>query len=130
MTNQYYNYSVRYKQNMKIVFNIVLFIFSISTPSYAGCEMILEENIGWTILSSKTIAGYKDTGKNKKDDFEGCEDNRIIYFMDGTYVTCNSYGYQYAYMPKAIILGRGTKYKGKQQTLLRMVVGGDSYDVY
>ncbi len=114
---------------MKILLSaIVLSLFS--TFAYADCESILEKYIGWTIVASKTIEGYRDPGKEKKDDFEGCDYDRVVYFTDGTAVTCNSYGYQYAYMPKAIILGKNSTYKGKNLTLFIMIVDGNEYDVH
>jgi len=90
---------------------------------------MLTSNIGWTIIESKTIEGYKDRGKPKKNDFEGCDYDRVIYFMDGSAVTCSSYGYSYSYMPTAIILGKSTTYKGKDYTLYKMIVEGDEYDI-
>ena len=50
--------------------------------------------------------------------------------MDGTTVTCNSYGYQYAYMPKAIILGKSFLHKGKKIMMFKMIVDGNEYDVH
>ena len=114
---------------MKILWNTILLI-SFSSIAHAGCESILEKHIGWTIIASKTIEGYRDSGEEKKDDFEGCEYDRIVYFMDGTKVTCNSYGYQYAYMPKAILLGKSTTYKGKDLTIFKMIVNSNVYDVH
>ena len=46
------------------------------------------------MVASKTIEGYRDPAKEKKDEFEGCDFDRVVYFMDGTKVTCNSSGYQ------------------------------------
>ena len=101
-----------------------------STYSYADCESVLESNIGWTIVDSKTIDGYRKENGKKEDSFEGCEHGRIIFFRDGTSVTCNSYGYQYAYAPTAIILGKFVTYKGKNLTMLKMIVESEEYDLY
>lgn len=110
---------------------IIIFLGILSSTSVlmADCESVLENNIGWTIIDSKTIDGYRDPGEEKKDDFEGCDYNRIIFFNDGTAVRCNSYGYQYAYNPTAIILGRTLNYKGKTYTLYKMIVEGEEYDL-
>jgi len=116
----------------KLFILIVSFLVVLIYPkmmAMADCESILERNIGWTIIDSKTIEAWKDPGKKKEDGFEGCEHGRIIYFMDGTTVTCNCYGYQYAYMPTAIILGRSINYKGKSITVYKMIVEDDEYDI-
>ena len=90
----------------------------------------LEQLIGWTIIDSKTIEGYRDDGEDKESDWEGCDFGRTVYFLDGTSVTCNSFGYQYSFMPKAILFGRSMTYQGKQHTLYKMLVDGQLYDVY
>lgn len=111
----------------RIAIGILLSIAS--TLSYADCESVLESNIGWTIVDSKTIDGYRKENGEKEDSFEGCEHGRVIYFRDGTSATCDSYGYQYAYAPTAIILGKSVTYKGKNFTMLKMIVEGDEYDL-
>ena len=35
------------------------------------CGRFLEQNIGWTIIDSKTIESWRNPGKEKKDGFEG-----------------------------------------------------------
>ena len=99
------------------------------SPIYANCESILKNNVGWTIIASKTIEGYRDPTGEKEDGFEGCEYGRVIYFLDGTSVTCNSYEYQYAYMPIAIILGKSINYKGKSITMYKMIVECEEFDI-
>ncbi len=109
----------------KILITCISFLcFSIV---HAGCD--LEDLVGWTIIEVKTISGYKDSGKEQKDDWEGCDFDRRVFFMDGTTVTCTSYNYQYAYMPKAVILGTNFKYKGKNRTMLKMCVDGEMIDI-
>ena len=73
---------------------VILFFLLIPVTAQASCQSVLENNVGWTIVDSKTIDGYKDQGEPKADDFEGCDYDRIIYFRDGTTATCSSYGYQ------------------------------------
>lgn len=77
--------------------------------------------IGYTIVAKKTVAGYVDNDGKKSDSFEGCEYGRAIVFDDDTYVRCQSYGYQYAYRPEAVILVNGQSAK--------MVVDNEEYDV-
>ncbi len=113
---------------MKYFFKGILLLF-ISISTNADCISALENSIGWTIIDSKIIDGYiKENGK-KEDSFEGCNYNRVIYFRDGTTVTCNSYGYQYAYAPTAIILGKSILYKGKKITLFKMIVEDEEYNI-
>jgi len=108
----------------------VLFLSLFFTFLYgSNCTYILKNHIGWTIVGSKIIQGYKDRGKPKKEGFEGCDYDRVIYFTDGTAVTCNMYGYSYAYMPTAIILAKSVKYKGKNYTLYKMIVSDNEYDI-
>ena len=119
-------------QLFKLSTLIAIFSFFLCFPktiALADCTSILEQNVGWTIVGSKTIEGWRDPGKKKEDGFEGCDHGRIIYFMDGSSVTCNSYGYQYAYMPTAIILGRSINYKGKSISIYKMIVEDDEYDI-
>jgi hypothetical protein len=89
----------------------------------------LANNVGWTIVASKTIDGYIDENGKRNSSFEGCDYGRVVIFRDGTSVTCNSYRYHYAYAPTAIILGKIVTYKGKKYTLLKMIVEDDEYDV-
>lgn len=117
------------KHGTYIAISLFLLMLWSGTTSAGDCESILQNNIGWTILDSKTIEGWRDPRKPKKDGFEGCDYDRVIYFMDGTQVTCNCYGYQYSYMPTAIILGRSINFKGKSVTVYKMIVLGEEYDI-
>jgi len=92
-------------------------------------EYQLEQLVGWTIVAAKQIEGHKAEGEPKSDDFEGCDFGTIIYFTDGTALECSSYGYQYAFMPKAIIFGKAMEYRGKNVTIFKMLVQGQVYDM-
>ena len=81
----------------------------------------LESYVGYTIIAVKTIASYVDEKKGEKDDFEGCDYGRKIIFSDGTYLACSSYGYQYAYRPKALILSN--------RSGIVMLVDSNRYDM-
>lgn len=67
--------------------------------------------IGYTIVAQKTISG----------EFEGCDFDKRIMFDDGTMLKCMSYGYQYAYMPSALILFNGSS--------IKMIVEDEIYDM-
>jgi hypothetical protein len=91
--------------------------FAVLSPALS-CD--LDNMVGWTLVARKTIAGRIDKGV-RKDDFEGCEYDRIIVFDDNTGVRCTSYSYTYAYRPTAYIWGYGSS--------LKVCVGSSSFDV-
>ncbi|HEX7687940.1 MAG TPA: hypothetical protein VF453_09545 [Burkholderiaceae bacterium] len=97
--------------------------------SRADFEDDISDYVGYTIIAVKTIDSFKDNSHERKDGFEGCEYDRVIVFTDGTAVTCRSYGYKYAYRPKAVILGQQMAFQGRAVTILKMVVQGTAYDV-
>ncbi|OED64622.1 hypothetical protein A143_09315 [Vibrio splendidus ZS-139] len=113
---------------MKYLISVVLTLFPISSLAMVD-EYQLEQLIGWTLLESKQIEGYITESGERSDDFEGCDFDMRVLFTDGKAVTCNSYGYQYAFMPKALIFGKSVNYKGKQFTLYKMLVQGQLYDI-
>ena len=84
-----------------------------------SCTRALRRMEGWTIVKVTTVNGT----------FEGCDFNRIIQFLDGTGVRCSSYGYQYAYMPDAILFGKSSSISGRSFTMLRLLVEGEMYDI-
>jgi len=96
---------------------------------HADTATALSKLVGWTIIDSKTIDGYRDPDNKGDDTFEGCDYDRIIIFTDGTGVECSSYSYTYAYRPTAILLGKSVNYNGSQFTMYKMVVGDNFYDV-
>jgi hypothetical protein len=92
---------------------------ALSTTAFADCK--LDYLIGYTLIASKTIDGYVEQGK-RKDDFEGCDFDRIIVFDDNTGVRCTSYSYSYSYRPTAYIFSHG-------RGLMKMCVEGEMYDI-
>jgi hypothetical protein len=106
---------------------IVSTIF-LPTLTYADLANILGRYVGYTIVGTKTIAGYVEKGK-KKDDFEGCDFNRTIVFDDGTGLVCSSYGYQYAYRPTAVILMKSMQISGTNYGQIVMIVESEKYDM-
>jgi hypothetical protein len=83
---------------IRIVFLAAMLIQS--NLCFASCS--LERLIGYTLVAAKTVQSHIDKGI-KKDDFEGCDYDRIIVFEDDTGVKCASYSYTYSYRPKAYI---------------------------
>lgn len=80
----------------------------ITVPTCAVSSDNLKGLVGYIIIASKTIDGYRNRGKNgkRRDDLEGCDFDRVIVFKDGTHLTCAEYGYRYAYAPTAIIFAK------------------------
>jgi hypothetical protein len=108
----------------------MLFVFlGIGSANAMVTEFQLKLLIGWTIVDSKTIVGHVTKNGKKSDSFDGCDYGTVIVFDDDKVVTCNSYGYQYAYRPTAIIFGKSIQVSGKNHVLLKMMVNGQIYDV-
>ena len=78
-----------------------------ASPLHADLGYQLSGYVGYTIITVKTVAKSVDDD-GEQTSFKGCKYGRIIVFDDGKYVTCSSYGYQYAYRPRAIILSNGS----------------------
>ncbi|GAK33226.1 hypothetical protein JCM17846_20220 [Iodidimonas nitroreducens] len=100
-----------------------------SVAAHADIVDEFERLEGWYILKVKTISGYIDSDANRQDDFEGCEYGRKVLFSDGTYLTCNSYGYQYSYRPKAVIFAKVFETQGTKILLYKMLVEEKLYDM-
>ena len=92
---------------------LLLFLPSLGAANLAD---ELGELTGYIIVSSESI-----------DDFEGCDYGEIIQFDSRLFVTCEEYGYQYAYGANVVILVRpiGTE----RQFSCKMAVEDELYDV-
>lgn len=89
----------------------------VSLPIYA---LDKSELVGYTLIDKKTI----------EDDFEGCDFDKKIVFIDGTYYECATYSYTYSFMPTAYIYAKKLTYKGKQYADIKMVVDDEVYEMY
>lgn len=101
----------------------------VSPVAWADLADELEDLVGYTIVDSKTIAGWYDDDDKGEGSFEGCEHGRIIVFTDNKKLTCAEYGYQYVYRPTAIILGKEISYRGQSFYDFKMVVEDEVYDM-
>jgi len=99
-----------------------------SAPSFADLTTELSQLIGYTILDTKTIEGWQDD-EGRGDEFEGCEYGREIIFLNNESLTCSGYGYEYAYRPRAVIIGKELSHKGKTYYDYKMIVGDNVYDM-
>lgn len=100
---------------------LIIAVAAAAVPAEASInESDLRGLVGYTLVTSKTIAGYVK-GSDVEDSFEGCEYDRVIAFTDGTGLRCASYNYSYAYRPEAFIFMRGSSVK--------MIVDGEIYEM-
>lgn len=110
----------------------IVFILTLLTAGIANADVSyqLEQLVGWTIVEVKTIEGHQEPDRPKQSGFEGCNGDTIIFFMDGTVAQCMSLGLQLSLMPKAVIFGTKTTYKGKEMILYKMLVEDNLYDIF
>lgn len=103
---------------------------SLSLPGLAMADLAdeLEDLVGYVIVASKTIEGWREDRKSE-DGFSGCSHGRVIVFTDGTALTCNTYSYSYAYRPTAVILAKQFKFQGREMYDFKMVVEDEVYDM-
>ena len=92
-----------------------------SKPAFAALAGKLENLVGFTVVASKTIAGWYDREGNRGESFKGCAYGMTIVFTDNRVLHCAAYGYQYAYRPTTVILSNGTQFK--------MIVDDEIYDM-
>lgn len=102
----------------RLIVLIALFMIQANT-SHAN-QLDMSQLKGYTLLYQKTI----------EDDFEGCDFDRVIRFMDGTSLTCSSFSYTYSFMPTAYIYGKSKHHNGNNFVLIRMVVEDQVFDMY
>jgi len=120
---------------MKLPYLAIPILFGLSYSARADMADELEDLVGYTIIDSKTISGWRDDDDDEDDEdgdngeFEGCEHGRVIVFTDGQTLTCAEYNYQYAYNPTAIILAHEVTFEGRKLYLFKMIVGDDVYDM-
>lgn len=86
-------------------------------------DRISQRYPGAKVLWKGTITGFQDKGKiPEKDTFEGCDWDRRIFLDDQYQITCQGYGYHYAYRPEGLLL----ESKYGQRVLY---VEGDFFDI-
>ena len=90
---------------------LVSLLFSAGAAQSRGCEVDISDYVGWGITFSGTITGYIDDEGQEIDDFSGCDYDRVLIVDYTKSITCNEYGYSYAYRPAVVILSNGTRQK-------------------
>jgi hypothetical protein len=98
-----------------------LALVGLSASTYAFNDFLFSRLIGYTIVASKTIAGYMDRDGRTGTDFQGCNYGRVIVFSDNTVLTCSEYNYEYSYQPTAILLVKGSS--------IKMIVESNIFDM-
>jgi hypothetical protein len=94
-------------------------LLTASSSRMADCGRKLSRLQGWTIVQTGNIKGA----------FKGCEHDKLVEMMDGTILRCASYGYQYAYMPDAVVFGKTLTVGDKSVTMIKMMVEDELYDM-
>ena len=87
--------------------------------SSAPCDRALRRLEGWTIMKVSTVRGT----------FNGCEYDKLVELTDGTVLRCASYGYQYAYMPDAVVFAKSVTAGATSAVMIRLMVEGELYDM-
>lgn len=104
---------------MKYLPAFVLSLFA--TNLMADTADDLSDFVGYTIIGSFTVTGWRDPNGKEGDSFEGCEYDRVIILDDRKILRCATYSYSYSYRPKAVVLSDGSS--------LKMIVGDNVYDM-
>ena len=100
---------------------LVSFLFSAGAAQSRGCEVDISDYVGWGITFSGTITGYIDDDGQEINKFKGCKHGRVLIVDRNKSITCNEYGYSYAYRPEVVILSNGTRQKA--------CIDGNVYDI-
>jgi len=83
------------------------------------CTQSLGKLQGYTVHAATQVDG----------DFEGCDFNKVIRFMDGKALRCSSYSYLYAFMPDAIIFAKSITYQGKSLATVKVLIECQIFDM-
>jgi hypothetical protein len=94
--------------------------FSLLYISYSRAECNLDLLIGYTLVAVKHISETVDKGE-RKDDFEGCDFDKVVVFDDQTGLRCATYLYNYSFLPKAYIFSNARS--------IKMCVNGELMDM-
>lgn len=92
----------------------------VSGPAHADrCTRPLSRLQGYTIIAVTQVDG----------EFQGCDFDRVIRFLDGRALRCSSYSYTYAYMPDAVIFAKQVSYQGKSFATIKVLIEGEVFDM-
>lgn len=90
-----------------------------SVASYSDVTYELSGMVGWTIATVTQVDG----------EFEGCDFDKKIEFINGMSLECSTYSYTYSYAPTAVIFFKVAKYKNQEFYMIKALIGDDMYDM-
>jgi len=64
--------------------------------------------IGYTIVSSHRVTGHINDDGEEESSYLGCSYGRVLIIDNNKQVTCQDYGYSYAYRPEMVLLSKGS----------------------
>jgi len=106
-------------RSMHVLWAVLPFLISAAPCRVADCSRTLRRMEGWTIAKVGAIKGT----------FNGCEFDRLVELQDGTVLRCAAYGYQYAYMPDAVVFTKGTSIGDSRMVMVKLMVEDEIYDM-
>ena len=100
---------------------IVIFLLSILWPTATMSDMA--DNFrgmeGWTVAAVTQVDG----------EFEGCDFDKKITFLNGMILECATYDYFYAFMPTAVIFVNVTTYNQSEYYRVKVLVNDEIMDM-
>nr|WP_314878151.1 hypothetical protein [uncultured Pseudomonas sp.] len=103
-----------------LTFCCAVFFIAVSLLASAGdTTSKFQGMVGWTIAAVTQV----------EDEFEGCDFDKVINFVNGIALTCSSYGYSYAFMPSAVIFTKSGKYEGRNVHNVKVLISDEFYDM-
>lgn len=74
---------------------------------------------GWTIIATTQV----------EDEFEGCDFDKVIKFINGMVLKCSTFSYTYSFMPNAVIFAKSAKHKDMEFYQIKALIGDKLYDM-
>jgi hypothetical protein len=85
---------------------------AIDASDFSGLE-------GWTVAAVTQV----------RDEFEGCDFDRRIRFINGWVLTCSTYSYSYSYMPNAAIFVKSFNYQNRAYWMIKVLINDEFYEM-
>jgi hypothetical protein len=98
---------------------ISLLFLAATTPALALDASDFSGIEGWTIAAVTQV----------RDEFEGCDFDRVIRFDNGWTLTCSEYSYSYSYRPDAVIFAKTMQYRGRSYWMIKALIDDEFYDM-
>ncbi len=87
-------------------------VFADTAGDFRGME-------GWTIIATTQV----------EDEFEGCDFDKVIKFLNGMALECSTFSYTYSFMPNAVIFAKPAKHKDMEFYQIKALIGDKLYDM-